>query len=294
VDYNACWVTGLTNGALYFNTNGTAIPNVLAIPSVGSPAPPSLDFSSGGTFTLSAFVNGTLPQTNGGAIFCKGTGGGGEQFAVDLNGAAANFRFYVRGTNNGVFINPVATTAVPVNGTWQHVAAVCDCVNGIMNIYVNGQLAGASVAPLTLLSNSHEISIGNRQSGATPYNLPFTGGIDEARMYNRALTSADIQALYATGGLYPPSFITQPVGGTVYVGPDSPEIVIPERPSNPPGGLGARTIDAPNADGKTPSLSQCAGGRQCTGGPGHDQHIHQENISRRDHAYPAALRVCPA
>ena len=36
-------------------------------------------------------------------------------------------------------------------------------------------------------------------------------------------------------------------GGTVYVGPDSPTIVIPERPSNPPGGFGARTIDAPVA-----------------------------------------------
>ena len=36
-------------------------------------------------------------------------------------------------------------------------------------------------------------------------------------------------------------------GGTVYVGPDSPAIVIPERPSNPPGGLSARTIDAPVA-----------------------------------------------
>ena len=34
-------------------------------------------------------------------------------------------------------------------------------------------------------------------------------------------------------------------GGTVYVGPDSPSIVIPERPSNPPGGFGARAIDMP-------------------------------------------------
>ena len=34
-------------------------------------------------------------------------------------------------------------------------------------------------------------------------------------------------------------------GGTVYVGPDSPTIVIPERPSSPPGGVGARTIDMP-------------------------------------------------
>ncbi len=33
-------------------------------------------------------------------------------------------------------------------------------------------------------------------------------------------------------------------GGTVYVGPDS-SIVIPERPSKPPGGVGARTIDMP-------------------------------------------------
>jgi indolepyruvate ferredoxin oxidoreductase len=34
-------------------------------------------------------------------------------------------------------------------------------------------------------------------------------------------------------------------GGTVYVGPESPTIVIPERPSNPPGGFGARAIDMP-------------------------------------------------
>ncbi len=34
-------------------------------------------------------------------------------------------------------------------------------------------------------------------------------------------------------------------GGTVYVGPDSPSIVIPERPSNPPGGVGARALDMP-------------------------------------------------
>jgi len=34
-------------------------------------------------------------------------------------------------------------------------------------------------------------------------------------------------------------------GGTVYVGPDSPPIVIPERPSKPAGGVSARSIDMP-------------------------------------------------
>jgi hypothetical protein len=218
-DYTACWIAGLTNGALYFNTNGLATAGVAAIPAVGVPAPSSLDFSTGGAFTLSAFVNGIAPQTNGGAFFCKGTGNGGEQFAVDLNGG--NFRFYVRGTNNGVFINPVATTAVPLNGTWQHVAAVCDCINGIMNIYVNGQLAGAAAAPLSLLTNAHEITLGNRQSSAvSAYNLPFTGAIDEARIYNRALNSAEIQALYISAGTYPPLITVQPQGGSLFVGED--------------------------------------------------------------------------
>ena len=36
-------------------------------------------------------------------------------------------------------------------------------------------------------------------------------------------------------------------GGTVYVGPEHPAIVIPERGSSPLGGFGARTIDAPVA-----------------------------------------------
>ena len=36
-------------------------------------------------------------------------------------------------------------------------------------------------------------------------------------------------------------------GGTVYVGADLPQVVLPERPSSPPGGLWARTIDAPVA-----------------------------------------------
>ena len=36
-------------------------------------------------------------------------------------------------------------------------------------------------------------------------------------------------------------------GGTVYAGPDSPAMVLPELPSNPPGGFGARVIDMPLA-----------------------------------------------
>ena len=46
-------------------------------------------------------------------------------------------------------------------------------------------------------------------------------------------------------------------GGTVYVGPELPEIVIPERPSNPPRGVWARTIDAPVAQEERLSSRSC-------------------------------------
>src|ERR1051326_4163118 len=214
-DLSSCWVTGLTNGALNFNGDASTA-NLVAIPNAGTPAPSVLDFNLSPAFTLAAWVKASLPQTNGAAIICKGAGGGGEQYAMDINGG--NFRFYVRDTNAAA-VN--LNTTVPVNGTWQHVAAVLDVTNGIMNYYVNGQLVNVTIPPASLNTNSHEVSIGNRQSGAlTAYNLPFSGALDDVRIYGRALTSADVQALYATGGLYPPSFATQPQGGSVYVGED--------------------------------------------------------------------------
>src|SRR5205823_94903 len=61
-----------------------------------------------------------------------------------------------------------------------------------------------------LNTNNHEVSIGNRQSGAaTAYDRPWTGAVDDLRVYSRALTSADVQALYSAAAL-PPAIIQQP------------------------------------------------------------------------------------
>jgi hypothetical protein len=211
-DYSACWTNGLIGGGLFFNADASTI-NVLALPNVGITAPTVLDFSSNGVFTLAAWLNGNVLQTNGAAIFARGTGNGGEQFVVDVN--AGKYRLFVR--NAAGVVSTITTTIAP-NNTWQHLVFVLNTTNGIMNAYINGQLAGAAVAPLTLLSNAHEISIGNRQSASAAYNLPWSGAIDDIRFYNRDLTSADVQALYLTGGVFPPAIVTQPTGTSLYVG----------------------------------------------------------------------------
>jgi hypothetical protein len=185
------WTNGIFNGALAFNKDATGS-NVVAIPNTNTPAPAVLDFSANPLFTLSAWANGGTNQTNGATIIAKGTGGGGEQYALDIFGGF--YRFYVRDTNGAVF---TAQTAVAPNKQWQHVAAVLNATNGIMNCYVNGQLAASTVAPFSLQTNAHEVSIGNRQPGSGAYGDPFTGSLDDVRIYGRDLTSADVAALYA-------------------------------------------------------------------------------------------------
>ncbi|MEO6036543.1 MAG: LamG-like jellyroll fold domain-containing protein, partial [Verrucomicrobiota bacterium] len=216
-DFSSVWVTGITNGALNFNADASTA-NVVAIPNVGTPGPSVLDFSTSPAFTLATWVKtSSLTQSNGAGIICHGSGGGGEQYNLDL--PTAGYRFFVRNSAGAAFL---LNTTVKPNGTWQHLVAVFDAVNGIQNLYVNGQLVGVTVAPTSISTNAstHEVSIGNRQSAAAAYNLPFTGAIDDTRVYSRALTSSDVAALYLTGGVYPPTFATQPQGATRYVADD--------------------------------------------------------------------------
>jgi hypothetical protein len=209
-DTSAVWGTGINGGDLNFNSDATGA-NLVAIPAVGSPAPSVLDFSSNPAFTLSFWVKAAL--SNGPAIICKGTGNGGEQYCIDMQ--TAGYRFFVR---NAAGASIALTAPMPANNTWQHVTAVFDAVNGIQSIYTNGQFAVTTVAPLSLLANSHEVSIGNRQSSSTSaYNVPFTGALDDVRIYNRALTAADVQLLY-NSAFNDPYIFTQPTNTTTFEG----------------------------------------------------------------------------
>ncbi|TXH13530.1 MAG: hypothetical protein E6R03_11120 [Hyphomicrobiaceae bacterium] len=80
-------------------------------------------------------------------------------------------------------------------GKWHHIVGSYD--GSKLRVYVNGSLRGES-ATLTLsaaTANAVELCLGVLKSGASFYNY-FTGQIKDARIYNAALTSAEIAALY--------------------------------------------------------------------------------------------------
>src|SRR6185503_1333269 len=84
-----------------------------------------------------------------------------------------------------------STTLYPIDGnTWMHVAATFDGTN--LKIYINGQLEGTtSAAGQTISTNSLALGLGAQSDGQRMYQ----GALDDVRIYNRALTLAEIQAL---------------------------------------------------------------------------------------------------
>lgn len=82
-------------------------------------------------------------------------------------------------------------------GAWQHVAAVWDGTTNVANahIYINGVLSdgvGQSGVGAPQSDAALTLAIGNRASDTA---RGFNGLIDDARVYNRVLTSAEIQTI---------------------------------------------------------------------------------------------------
>lgn len=159
-------------------------------------------------FTVEAWVKGNA-QTSDAGILTKGTGSGGEQFTLDTGGNNHAFRFFVRDSGGGA---KLASGNIKPNGTWQHLAGVCDQANGLVTLYVNGvpNASGSITAGDGLLSSNNPLSIGSRQSGSGVYDFQFDGWIDEAAIYNRALPAARIAAHYAARNRMPPLFAADP------------------------------------------------------------------------------------
>jgi autotransporter-associated beta strand protein len=179
--------------ALLFN-QGTETTDYISVPDSTS-----LDSITATTkkFTLAAWVKlSAAPGANGAAILCKGNGGNGEAWCLDVY--QSKFRVFVRSSSSSTM--NVSSTFNAAVGTWYHVVGTYDSGASANKeiLYINGvaNANSGSGTTATILANTHVLSIGNRQSGSTTYNIPFPGTIDEVRIYNRALSASDVLQLY--------------------------------------------------------------------------------------------------
>ncbi len=145
------------------------------------------------------------------------TGGAGWTLLI-LDGGGLRFSLL-----RGPTIGSVTSASGVVLSTWTHIAATYDGTNA--SIYINGTLQGISAFPGGYTPASVPMLIGGaswcESYGCNGLDYHLNGQVDELSIYNRALTAAEIGAIYAAGsaGKCLPLFITsQPTNQTVLSG----------------------------------------------------------------------------
>jgi hypothetical protein len=114
------------------------------------------------------------------------------------------------------------STTVAQRGVWYHVAGTYD--GNTLTIYVNGVAEGSTVAGFALTYDTLPVYLGTSGEPA-PLQGFLAGIIDEASIYNRALGSNEIAAIYNAGsagkcndGILAPYIITPPASQSVVEG----------------------------------------------------------------------------
>ena len=103
------------------------------------------------------------------------------------------FRFLVS-SSAGQSVEVHSTSAITV-GTWYHVAAVRG--SNFISLYVNGQLQNQATVGFAQDYGTIPLFFGT--SGQSYWDHKLKGNLDEVSLYNRALNSAEILAIYNAG-----------------------------------------------------------------------------------------------
>ena len=183
------WVTGQMGTALSFDGSSQSVFGTVTSASQKS-------FSA---LTISVWARATNLGANA-SLFGRTDGSTIYQtngaFGLDLNIAAGSkFGFHF---NNGTD-NRIAFNFTPSTNTWYHLVATFDSSTGAVALYVNGvqsvstTLSAASIASIT--NGMFRIA----QWDTSTSQFWFPGTLDDVRIYNRALSAADVTALYNIG-----------------------------------------------------------------------------------------------
>jgi len=162
------------------------------------------------------------------ALWIRWAGGGGTYQGLigkrDTWPGETMFQFQVRPENDGTFRLETGTNAIvspngtldPFVQTWAHVAATFDGTT--CRLYLNGEEIMSGGFAFNTAGEAANMGIGCVTGGGSGYSGSgevFLGDIDEVRIYNRALSEAEILATME-GEIWPYAFGPDPANGALY------------------------------------------------------------------------------
>ncbi|HEX3628315.1 MAG TPA: LamG-like jellyroll fold domain-containing protein [Verrucomicrobiae bacterium] len=202
-DYAGYWTLDETNGSIAHDSsgnsndgdvfNGTWSPNGKVNGCLnfnGANSYVKLDNIISNDFSISFWLKTT--QTGGTGQWWQGqclvdgfVNEGLNDFGTSLSGN--NFAF---GTGNPD--TTIISSAVVNDGSWHQCVATRQMASGTLSIYVDGLLQATGAAGTESLNAPAFLRFGSRQTGVNFFN----GSLDDIRIYNRALGSNEVTALY--------------------------------------------------------------------------------------------------
>ena len=166
--------------------------------------------------TIATWVKLLPGNTNGtmfGKAFVHGEGSYGFNTGFGGNSFVASAGSRIAGVNGNI-------TPGSFN-LWYHMCATFDNTGG--RIYLNGELKGSAPFNQNLIYNGNRLFMGvSNDPSIAPFVVYLTGLLDDAGIWNRALTSSEIQQLYSTQsyawstGATTPSITVTPTTNTTY------------------------------------------------------------------------------
>ena len=163
---------------------------------IAVPDSASVSFGASDPFTITAWVyplkvSGTAPD--GRTYYAVIGTNWGAELGIVLAFENDKVLFVANGRWGAATF--VYSTASVTEGRWYHLAGVRDTAGRKLQIYIDGQLdAELNNIPLDPLDTTYQWGIGAFTAG-TPWVGHLLGTIDEVRIYNKALSAAEIQAL---------------------------------------------------------------------------------------------------
>ena len=172
--YDATNVTGVSQTAGKVGNGGTFSSGYMDLPAAAN-----LEVRSG-DFTLSAFVKSSA--TTNANWFTKAAAGPSQQYGLGTSGSTKALFSFDGGSGGSV-----TSTSNIFDGNWHHVAGIKR--GNAIEIWVDGRLEASGAVSGS--ADSGTFSIGRDGPNCCD---TFNGQIDEARIYNYALTSSEVIA----------------------------------------------------------------------------------------------------
>jgi hypothetical protein len=168
---NATWAAGNTGGALAFNGSTSLVTIADAN---------DLDLTS--AMTLEAWVKPAAAAPNWRTILMKERTGGLTYALYGDNAASRPTGYMSISSSDRSVTGPTALAA----DTWTHVAVTYG--SGTFRLYVNGTEVATAASTGNMAASTGALRMG----GNNIWGEFFTGSIDDVRIYNRALTAAEV------------------------------------------------------------------------------------------------------